>query len=304
MALLHQERLYGGARPAWMVCMAVFFVVLIIGTQRHLDHLNAERSVAGEFRYLPKGDYLKVAVLGYDQLAADLLWLKAIQVMGEKKIVQLDTEWLYQVLDVITTLDPKFDYIYQLGSVYLSMLANRADLAVQLLEKGVVDNPEVWQLHFYLGFNQFYFLGHFKEAADAMAKAAALPGRPNFVPLLASRLYAHAEEPELALVFLEQMYQLSKDDQVRAQLRARMQEVTVERDLKMLDQAVQHFHEQHHRFPVALSELVTAGLLTELPSEPFGGRYYLDPTEKTVKSSKYTTRLHIYGLKPLQGAFP
>lgn len=303
MLPLHQERLYG-ARPAWMVVMAVFFVALIVGTQRHLDHLNAERSVAEDFRYLPKGDYLKVAVLGYDQLAADLLWLKAIQVMGKKGSEHADAEWFYQAVDVITTLDPKFDYVYQMGSVFLSVLADRADLAVQLLSKGVIDNPDEWRLYFYLGFDQFYYLGNFKEAADAMAKAAALPGRPAYVPLLASRLYAHAEEPELALAFLEQMYRLSKDDQVRAELRARMQEVMVERDVKMLNQVVQRFHERYHRFPGELTELVTAGLLTELPSEPFGGRYYLDPAEKTAKSTKYTTRLHIYGLKQRQDASP
>ena len=95
MLQLHKERI-SGRWSGWLLSVMTAIVVpLIYGTQHHLDHLKAERSVAGEFRYLPKGDYLKVAVLGYDQLAADLLWLKAIQVMGEKKVEQLDAENSY-----------------------------------------------------------------------------------------------------------------------------------------------------------------------------------------------------------------
>lgn len=284
-------------RSVWLVLMAAFFVVAVVGTQRHLEDLKAQRSVAEEFRYLPKGDYLKIAVLGYDQLAADLLWLKAVQVMGERKREQTNAQWLYQAYDVITTLDPKFDYVYEMGGIFLSVLSGRADLAVQLLSKGVIDNPGAWRLHFFLGFDQFSYLGHFKEAADAMAKAAALPGRPPFVPLLASRLYAHAQEPELALEFLEQTYRLNKDEQIRAQLLTRIKEVTVERDLKVLNQLAQQFHDRYHRFPGELTELTRAGLLSVLPDEPMGGQYYLDPADHTVKSTKYTERLHVYGLK-------
>lgn len=35
-----------------------------------------------QLTYLPSGDYLRIASLGYRELAADLLWLQAIQVMG------------------------------------------------------------------------------------------------------------------------------------------------------------------------------------------------------------------------------
>jgi len=34
---------------------------------------------------LPKGDYLKPALLGYHHLGADLLWLRLVQVVGKKR---------------------------------------------------------------------------------------------------------------------------------------------------------------------------------------------------------------------------
>jgi tetratricopeptide (TPR) repeat protein len=266
---------------------------VIYGSQRRLEALGALQPTAQSFRYLPKGDDLKLVSLGYDQLIADLLWLKAVQVMGDRGAERRDAEWLYQAFDAITTLDPKFDYVYQLGGVFLGVLSNRADLAVRLLAKGTRANPQLWRLQFYLGFNEFYFLGHYKEAADAMAKAAALPGRPEYIQFLASRLYAEAQEPALALEFLGRMYEESKDEQVRAQLQTRMKEVMIERDVERLNRAVGQFTTRYHRSPKALTELVAGGIVAVLPTEPLGGRYYLDPSDHRVKSSSRPEGLRV-----------
>jgi tetratricopeptide (TPR) repeat protein len=266
---------------------------LIYGAQRQLEHLGALRPTAQTFRYLPKGDDLKLVSLGYDQLIADLLWLKAVQVMGDRGTERSDADYLYQAFDAITTLDPKFDYVYQLGGVFLGVLSGRPELAVQLLSKGVQNNPDLWRLQFYLGFNEFYFLGHFKEAAAAMAKAASLPGRPEYIPFLASRLYAEAHEPALALAFLERMYEESKDEQVRAQLQIRMKEVMIERDVEQLNRAVEQYTARYHREPRDLTELVTGGMVSALPIDPLGGRYYLDPSDHLVKSSSRPEGLRV-----------
>ena len=277
--------------------LALFTLMLLSVALYQIEvRLNAVRAglpKAEALAYLPRGEVLRVAALGYDALFADLLWLKVVQVMGEQRSEERQAEWVYQALDVTTTLDPKFAYVYELGSVYLGMLAARPDLAVRLLSKGATHNPESWRLHFFLGFNQFFFLGDFKQAADAMSTAATLPGRPDYVPLLAARLYTHAQEPELALVFLDRMYQLNKDERVRERLVARIREVTVARDLTVLNQAVALFHERHERHPRDLNELVSDGILPALPVEPFGGHYYYDRADGQVKSSTPTERLHV-----------
>ena len=268
-------------------------LVGLYGAQRHLERTGVLQPTAQTFRYLPKGDYLKFASLGYNQLVADLLWLNTVQVMGDKGAERRDAEWLYQAYDVITTLDPQSDYVYQIGGVFLGVLSGRADLAVPLFEKGTRANPDSWRLQFYLGFNQFYYLGHFKEAAEAMAKAAALPGRPDYVQLLAARLYAEAQEPALALEFLGRMYEDSKDEQVRAQLLERMKEVMIERDVRLLDQAVEQFAARYHRPPQVLADLVAGGVMAALPREPLGGHYYIDPSDHQVKSSSRPERLRV-----------
>ena len=213
--------------------------------------------------------------------------------MSDRPRVLQVAEWIYQTIDLITTLDPRFDYAYELGGVFLGLLADRPDLAVQLLSKGVTHNPDVWRLHFFLGFNHFYFLGNFTEAAEAMSAASDLPGRPDYIPLLAARLYAHAEQPELAVEFLGRMYEENKDEGVREQLLERIKEVTAERDLNLLNGAVGEFVKRYDRQPKTLKAVVEAGLLGDIPPEPFGGRYYIDSIDRQVKSTHYTERLRV-----------
>ncbi len=64
---------------------------------------------------LPRGEVLKPALLGYRHLGADLLWLRFLQVLGKKRNSAEEYEWIYHALDVITTLDPQYDYAYYVG---------------------------------------------------------------------------------------------------------------------------------------------------------------------------------------------
>ena len=49
---------------------------------------------------LPKGEYLKPALLGYHHLGADILWLRLVQVVGKKRNSADEYEWMYHALDV------------------------------------------------------------------------------------------------------------------------------------------------------------------------------------------------------------
>jgi len=204
--------------------------ILILGCSIYLVQLQIDRSKEinqkiESFIQLPKGEYLKVAVLGYDQLVADLLWLRVVQIVGEHTVTESAYDWVYHALDVITTLDPKFAYAYQVGGVTLSTLASQPAKANLLLTKGARENPEIWQLPFYIGFNDYFYLNDYKSAAENMARAAQIPGRPDFVPKLATRLFVQAGETRTALEFLGRMAEEAKDDKVREALRLRMEEI-------------------------------------------------------------------------------
>jgi hypothetical protein len=286
-------------RIRWQGLIAPLAAVLLLGLCVGLNVLLTQRMgttvmVREELRQLPRGEVLKRMVLGYDQLAADILWLNIVQVLGEPEARASDYEWLSHALDVVTTLNPHYVYAYDVGGVVLAELAGRVDWSNALLEKGLAANPEAWRLPFQLGFNAFFHQQDYVCAADYMALAARLPGRPAYVPELASRLYVEGRQPALALRFLDAMAAQTQDVSVLAVLERRKAEVLIERDLEGLDQAVQRFVQREGHLPSSLEELVRIGLLATIPAEPFGGTYDINPERYQVVSSTHPQRMHLY----------
>ena len=255
---------------------------------------------------LPKGEYLKPALLGYHHLGADILWLRLIQVIGNKRNSADEYEWMYHALDVITTLDPQYAYAYYAGGVTLGDLANRPDLSIRLLEKGVNANPEVWNIPFLLGYNYYFLLGDPAKGAEYIMRAARLPDGPAYLPGLATRMAAEAGSPDTALAFLEARLLETQDPQTQESLANRMKEVIIERDLRLLESAVETYRTQYHTLPATITDLVVAGALPMLPQEPFGGDYRLDPKIGSVSSSTHPERLRTFFKRkqPITYSFP
>lgn len=263
--------------------------------QVQLDQQRAATPKLQRFMYLPEGEYLRIATLGYEQVTADFLWIQAIQAMGERKVTEEAGRWIAHALDVITTLDPQFVRVYEAGGIALTTLVTMVAESNQLLEKGIRHNPEVWQLPFYLGFNYYFEFHDDRKAAEYMARASRLPGAPDFLAGFAARLYASARTPQDAVDFLAQMHAQTVDENVKGVLEQRLREAVAERDLQLLEEAIGRYRERYRRMPDKLEDLVGPGLLRELPREPFGGRYLYDPQTQSVRSSKMKERLKVYG---------
>jgi tetratricopeptide (TPR) repeat protein len=271
-------------------------ILALVGTlQLSLDkRIDAHAMKAEELAHLPKGESLKPAMLGYHHLGADMLWLQLLQVLGKKKNTASEYEWIYHAVDVITTLDPQYAYAYYVGGVVLTNYANRIDLSNRLLEKGHRENPGEWNLPFLLGYNHYFGLGDAAKGAEYIQIASRTSHAPDFLPGLATRMYAEAGNPDVALLFLEALWKENPELAIREKLEDRAKEVLIERDLRSLDQAVAQFRSQHHEFPKQLDDLVTKGYVTRIPQEPFGGSYRLDGETGQVTSSTHPDRLKVF----------
>jgi hypothetical protein len=267
--------------------------------QHRLDQIqDRTTSRIQDLANLPKGEYLKPALLGYRHLGADILWLRLLQVVGKSRNSTDEYEWMYHVLDVITTLDPQYAYAYYVGGNILGELANRPDLSNRLLEKGADANPDVWYIPFLIGYNHYFLLDDPAKGAEYIMNAASLPDRPAYLPGLATRMAAEAGSPDTALAFLEARFRETHDQEMREFLANRMKEVIIERDLRLIEDAVEAYRAQHGAVPATLADLVASGILPVLPQEPFEGDYRLDPKTGTVASSTHPERLRTFFKRP------
>jgi len=246
-----------------------------------------------QLTYLPSGDYLRMASLGYRELAADLLWLQTIQVMGKQKLSEEDGHRLYEALDRITTIDPKFVRAYEAGGHALCILVVLPEESNRLLKKGIQHNPLEWKLPFILGINYYFELGDDEKAAEAMALASRLPGAPEGLVRFAAKLFVTAKSPQQAVELLAKVHEETSDENARKMLEIRLKESIVERDLQILEEAIGQYQANYLRLPQQLENLVGPGLLRGLPKEPFGGRYLYEPTTGIVRSSEVSERMRI-----------
>ena len=285
-----------GSLPAWILTggLVCAFGLAGIGVLTMVERQRAALVGAAELSYLPKGEYLKVAVLGYRQLAADLLWLKAIQLFGVRNQTTDGYLRAYHAVDVLTDLDPKFAYAYQVAGTILGVWAKQTRESIAILTKGMRENPNVWQMPFFLGYDYYYELHDPATAARFFRVAATLPGSPAYLPKLAARMTVEAGDPEAALEFLQRFYQQVQDERLREALAQRMKEVVVERDIRFLEEGVRRYQKRFGKLPARLDDLVKHGIIVRIPEEPLGGSYKLRLPEGTVVGTGLRERLRVH----------
>ena len=282
------------SRP-WM--RAAFIGALVLATVSTLYAVDRQRlslSRTAELSYLPEGKYLKVAVLGYRELAADVLWLKAVQGLAGKQQTRQGYLGAYHAVDVLTELDPKFVHAYQYTGTVLGVVAGMVKESVALLTKGVKHNPTTWQLSFFLGYDYYYELRDPASAAKHFQTASLQSGAPSWVAGLAARMAVEANDPAAALEFLQRLYVQTHDEQLREGLARRIREVTAERDIRVLEQGVRTYRDRTQKVPKTLDDLVTSNIVSVIPADPFGGRYELSAPDGAVKSSGLRERIRVY----------
>jgi hypothetical protein len=287
------------SRGAWGWAAALALLVSIGFSWRLLPL----RSLPGSGRDVQERTGLLSAVsrrpefaFGFRNVLADVAWLQAVQVAGNRKMIRWDYDRLYELLVVVSNFDPKFEIPYLLGGLVLGESTPHALKALYVLGRGKEQYPADWRFPFYIGYTSYFSLGDTETAGKAMAEAARLPGSPAYLPGLASRMLSEAREPGAALAMLETIVRQESDPLRRAVLERRIREVTVERDLQALERAVESYREKMGAVPRALSDLVRAGILPGIPEEPNGGRYLMEPGGK-VRSDRVSQRLRVFQKK-------
>lgn len=285
-----------GALTGWLLTWSLLLALggSAVGALTMVDRQRPPLARAEELSYLPKGEYLKLAVLGYQQMAADLIWLKAVQHLGEQHQTRAGYLSAYHAVDVLTDVDPTFVFAYQAAGTVLGVWAGLHRESIALLTKGMRHHPEVWQLPFYVGYDYFYELHDPVMAARYFRIASVLPGAPDYLPRLAARMTVEAGDPQAALEFLQRLYQQTEDERVRQGLARRMKEVIAERDIRFLEEGVRRYKARYGKLPVKLEDLVTREIILKIPEEPFGGIYELQASAGTVTSTELRERLRVH----------
>ncbi len=200
------------------LAVPLLLVAFLVGSMMWaalLERTRARAAARGDWLFLPNAAQLKPMLLGYQGVAADLLWIQVVQYVGlhwetDKKFTQLS-----KALELATSLDPHFLEPYRFGALYLLYLSREPDAAVALLKKGAAANPTRWELPHDLG--RYYYLEarDYSQALQWWQQAARLPSRPDYLPRFVARLHARTGHAETALELWLELYRTAQSDYMR-----------------------------------------------------------------------------------------
>ena len=240
-----------------------------------------------ETMFVPSPHVLKRISLGYDGLLADLYWTRAVQYFGEKHITQaLRYDLLYPLLDATVTLDPKLIVAYKFGATFLAQRppagAGQPDLAVQLVERGIAENPSAWQLYYNLGFIHYFERKDYAAAADVFERGANVPGAHPWLRIMAASTRQHAGEAGMARLLWQQLDSTTNDAMLKQNAVDHLMALDVDERVTQLEALAQQFQSKFGRWPQSFREMAQAGLLHAVPRDPLGYPYMLTAEGKVL----------------------
>jgi tetratricopeptide (TPR) repeat protein len=236
-------------------------------------------AIVEELMYFPSGQFMEAVTVGYDNLAADLVWLRAMQYYGEHRLSDLKYQYLDHIFDVLTSLDPRFVDAYTFGSLLLADDAKEPDNAMRLLDKGMRNNPDDWRIPFTKGFICYVFLRDYQKAGRFFQLSSRMEGAPEMAARFASFAFQKGGDRITAVNLWTELYARSNNE---------VEKVTALRYIKelvssILDDKVNEFAAKHGRYPHGLAELVDAGLISKLPVAPDGDTFVLNWKNRRVQ---------------------
>ena len=244
--------------------------------------------------YLRSGPVAHGLALSFDALAADVYWIRVVQHYGGDRLSGRSTgrfELLQPLLDLTTTLDPRFVIAYRFGAIFLGEPApggpNRPDQAIDLLKKGLAADPTHWQYDYDIG---FVYLWHYRDprsASEWFARGAALPGAPNWLRPFSIDTLADADRAA-ARPYLQELMRTNSDAWIRKTAERRLAQLDAMDALDELQAIVDEYARTHHVFPDGWAALVNAGRLRGVPLDPTRTPYDYDATAHRVRLSVHS----------------
>jgi tetratricopeptide (TPR) repeat protein len=267
---------FGAAVAALVTC----FVALEVWR----DRVYGEPKPGDAVLYVRSGDAVRRMSLSFAPFVSDIYWVRAVQYYGGTKLSDSPTksyDLLYPLLDITTSVDPRFNIAYRFGSIFLAETypggAGRPDLAVKLLQKGFRANPEKWQYLQDTGFVYYWWLGDYKEAARWFDKAAAVKGAPWWLKSLAAVTLAQGGDRRSSRLLWQSLRETADNEWLRNNAAWRLQQLDALDAIDQLNAIVAGYKARTGEYPPSWEALVRAGLLRGLPLDPAGSPYVLEP---------------------------
>ncbi len=217
-----------------MAVVAAF--ALLVGARALGAHANQTRRQwpkTIDLPYVPSAGSAPYVSLGYREVMADLLWIRALGYVGGDDDRAAGSRAL---VEAIVTLDPRFQRAYAWGALAITSLGTEATTedmlgAIAILRQGMREFPDSYKLPLYAG--QIYTVDLTSddpaqvaawqlEGVRLLERAVRLPGAPKSAGTYAAHLRSKLGQREKAVRDLRELILYTNDYKERAELVAKL----------------------------------------------------------------------------------
>ena len=288
----------------WAIVAALALGAAAVGLQALRDSRYPLATSDEETLYLTRRVTSRV-VFTHRSLVADLYWIRSLQYFGSHTMRAkrpaaalhaspapaadrpVSFELLYPLLDITTTLDPRFNIAYRFGAIFLSEGPRdgpaRPDQAIALLEKGLQTSPDKWEYWQDIGFVHYWTHHDYPKAAAAFARGADIPGAPWWMRSLAATTLARGGDRNASRLLWQQMAEAS-NDAARYAANLKLQQLDALEIIEKLQKGIDAVGRRRGAPVTNWNELIAARLISRVPLDPAGIPFELDASSRVTVS--------------------
>jgi len=234
----------------------------------------------------------QVASLGHVAAVVDAILIRSLGDPAYDRVARGTHPPLYYELKLATSLDPTFEGLYWYGSLILAVVRKDGPGGDEILERAherIVMGEfgkRAWFMEVLRATNALFELQDIPKAMAAFEYASRLPGAPPYLGSLSRRLGTPEGRFEVARRSLGSMIQSAADEQIKAELEARLGELALSERLHKINEQFKHWLQgrqatgalfDRFRGPAGYAELkwdeATARVETISPREAIAGFY-------------------------------
>lgn len=180
-----------------------------------------------------------------------------------------------RIQEDVAWLNPAHEDNYYIAAAVLPW-NGQLEASQYILTRAADARPFDWQPPFYVAFNHYYFLKDPIAGSRWLRRASAHTESEQHrlaFQQIAALWAAKSPDLQMAIRLHEELIESTKHREFAAFLEKRIKRL---RNLLEIEKATARFADEHGRTPLRMEDLLVAGVLQEVPSDPFGMQYGLD----------------------------
>jgi hypothetical protein len=248
-------------------------VVVLLGAmaaipriQARIDEREAHSFEHAPMLYFNSGENLRKLVPGFEDLLADIYWLRTVQYFGRQRLYAKNAsfELLLPLIEITVALDSRLEIAYRYGAIFLCepYPSGRGDCyaGIRLLERGAAAMQDSWRLRQDLGFFHYLYLGNAKRASAILYGASRLRNAPFWLASMAASIALKGQDREISRRLWNEMLEQAEDEYIRNNALYHVQQIDGLDAIDRLDSAALKLFRLHGRRPT-FEELLASGLV-------------------------------------------